>query len=149
MRKLIPAAAAALALAAALTACGGSKNYKDGTYTAQSAIHEGLEDEEFGESGDGYGEVTITVKDNKVVDCKFTTYMPDGTVKDAEYGKRDGSIRNQDYYNKAQRAVKASENYAAQLKEKGDLKSVDAITGATISYQEFQEAVEEALRQAK
>ena len=148
MRKLIPAAALALVLAASLTACGGG-SYKDGTYTAQSAIHEGLEDEEFGESGDGYGEVTITVKGNKIVDCKFTTYMPDGTVKDAEYGKRDGAIKNQDYYNKAQRAVKASENYAQQLAAKGDLKSVDAITGATISYQEFREAVEEALRQAK
>lgn len=137
-----------MALAALLLA-GCSASYADGTYTAQSGIYEGLEDEEFGEEGDGYGEVTITVKDNLVVACEFTTYMPDGTVKDEDYGKQDGEIANQDYYNKAQRAVQASQNYAEQLAAKGELKAVDAISGASISYDEFCEAVRLALKQAK
>ena len=140
----------AAGLLAASMAAGCSSSYKDGTYTAQSSVFEGIEDEEFGEeNGDGYGEVTITVKDNKIVDCQFTTYMTDGTVKGADYGKQDGAIANQDYYNKAQRAVQASQNYADQLKAKGDLKEVDAISGATISYNEFNEAVKLALKQAK
>ena len=147
-KRVIPIMAAGL-LAVSM-AVGCSSNYKDGTYTAQSSVFEGIEDEEFGEeNGDGYGEVTITVKDNKIVDCKFTTYMTDGTVKGEDYGKQDGAIANQDYSNKAQRAVQASQNYADQLKAKGELKEVDAISGATISYNEFNEAVKLALKQAK
>ena len=139
----------ALALLAALLLAGCSAAYADGTYTAQSSVYEGLEDEEGDEGGDGYGVVTITVKDNVIVDCTFTTYMTDGTVKDEDYGKKDGEISNQDYYNKAQRAVQASQNYAAQLAAKGSLDQVDAISGATISYDEFKEAVRLALKAAK
>ena len=149
MKKMIAAFVLILAAAAVCTGCGGgSKNYKDGTYTARSSIDESLSDEE-DEGGEGYGEVTITVKDNTVTACEFTTYMPDGTVKDAEYGKQNGEIANQDYYNKAQRAVQASRNYAEQLASKGKLEDVDAITGATISFNEFNEAVELALKDAK
>lgn len=133
--------------AAVLAGCGGG-SLKDGTYSAESSMYESLEDGE-DEGGEGYGAVTITVKDNTITACEFTTYMPDGTPKDEEYGKKNGEIANQDYYNKAQRAVKASQNYAEQLAAKGDLKEVDAITGATISYNEFNEAVELALKQAK
>ena len=147
MRKWI--SISALGILGALLLAGCSANYADGTYTAQSSVYEGIEDEDGDEGGDGYGVVTITVKDNVIVDCEFTTYMTDGTMKDAEYGKKDGEIANQDYYNKAQRAVQASQNYAEQLAAKGDLKQVDAITGATISYDEFKEAVRLALKQAK
>ena len=132
-----------------LAGCGGSDKYADGVYTAQSSVYEALEDDEGDAGGDGYGVVTITISDNKIVDCEFTTYMTDGTVKDEEYGKKDGEIANQDYYNKAQRAVQASQNYAEQLAAKGDIGEVDAISGATISYDEFKEAVRQALKQAK
>lgn len=148
MKKLWPALGMGVLAALLLSGCG-SANYADGTYTAQSSVYEGIEDEEGDEGGDGYGVVTITVKDNVIVDCEFTTYMTDGTVKGEDYGKQDGEIANQDYYNKAQRAVKASQNYAEQLAAKGDLKEVDAISGATISYDEFKEAVRLALKQAK
>lgn len=147
MKKWIYVTALGILGALLLSGCGA--NYADGTYTAQSSVYEGIEDEDGDEGGDGYGVVTITVKDNVIVDCEFTTYMTDGTVKDTEYGKKDGEIANQDYYNKAQRAVQASANYAEQLAAKGDLKEVDAISGATISYDEFKEAVRLALKQAK
>ena len=148
MKKTVLIAAAAL-LAAALAGCGsGAKTYKDGTYTAESSVYESLEDDE-DEGGAGYGVVTITLKDNVITDCQFTTYMPDGTAKDENYGKEDGEIANQDYYNKAQRAVKASQNYAEQLAAKGSLDQVDAITGASISFDEFNEAVDLALKQAE
>ncbi len=140
---------AGLGILGVMLLSGCSANYADGTYTAQSSVYEGLEDEDGDEGGDGYGVVTITVRDNVITDCEFTTYMTDGTVKDEEYGKKDGEIANQDYYNKAQRAVQASQNYAEQLAAKGDLKQVDAISGATISYDEFKEAVRLALKQAK
>ena len=146
-KRLFPIIGIGLLCAMLLGGCGA--NYADGTYTAQSSVYEGLEDEDGDEGGDGYGVVTITVRDNIITDCQFTTYMTDGTVKDEDYGKKDGEIANQDYYNKAQRAVQASQNYAEQLAAKGDLKQVDAISGATISYDEFKEAVRLALKQAK
>ena len=148
-RRFFPVLCLAALTALLLPGCGGSGNYADGTYTAQSEVYEGLEDEESLSGGDGYGVVTVTLRDNVITDCSFTTYMPDGTVKDADYGKRNGEIANQDYYNKAQRAVRASQNYAEQLAAKGSLEAVDAISGATISFQEFQEAVRAALKQAE
>ncbi len=150
MKKAIAVILLTLTAAAVCTGCsGGSKTYKDGTYTAQSSLYESMSDEDEDEGGEGYGVVTITLKDNVITDCEFTTYMPDGTVKDAEYGKEDGEIANQDYYNKAQRAVKGSQKYAEQLVEKGTLGDVEAVTGATISYDEFREAVGLALKDAE
>jgi major membrane immunogen (membrane-anchored lipoprotein) len=150
MKKAIAAILLILTAAAVCTGCGGgSKSYKDGTYTAQSSLYESMSDDEEDEGGEGYGVVTITLKDNVITDCEFTTYMPDGTVKDAEYGKEDGEIANQDYYNKAQRAVKGSQKYAEQLVEKGKLGDVEAVSGATISYNEFMEAVGLALKDAE
>lgn len=149
-KKIMYLTVSGLMTAALLTACGaGSARYKDGKYTAQSSMYESLESDGEEEGGEGYGVVTITVKDNVITECEFTTYMPDGTPKDDEYGKQNGEIANQDYYNKAQRAVKASQNYAEQLAAKGSLSEVDAISGATISYDEFKEAVDLALKQAK
>lgn len=149
IRKKMTTAAMILTAAVLAAGCGGgSKNYADGTYTAQSSMYESLSDDDEDEGGEGYGVVTITVKDNTITECEFTTYMPDGTAKDENYGKQNGEIANQDYYNKAQRAVQASRNYAEQLAAKGSLDEVDAISGASISFDEFTEAVELALREA-
>ena len=145
-KRILPILSAVLLLSVFLTGCG-SANYADGTYEAQSSIYEGLDEEDT--DGAGYGVVKITIEDNVIVACEFQTYEPDGTLKDEDYGKQNGEIANQDYYNKAQRAVQASQNYAEQLAAKGSLDEVDAISGATISYGEFQEAVREALKQAK
>ena len=134
-----------LGLLLVLLAACGSASYKDGTYTGQSALYEGEDDG----SGAGYGVVTLTLKDNRITDCEFLTYEPDGTLKDENYGKKDGEIANQDFFNRAQRAVQACPRYASQLVETGDLKKVDGITGASISYSEFKEAVTDALNQAK
>lgn len=136
--------ACALAACLGLVACGGSgapANLKDGTYTAQSSLYEGDD-----EGGSGYGVITISVSDGVVSSAAFITYEPDGTLKDENYGKTANG--NQDFYNKAQKAVAACKQYAADLVEKGDPSAVDVISGATISYNEFQEAAEDALGQA-
>ena len=127
-----------------LTSCGGSANYADGTYTAQSTV---WEDEEDG-NGNGYGVIEITIEDGAIVAAEFTTYEPDGTLKDENYGMVNGRIGNQDYYNKAQRALAANEQYCEQLVATGAVDGVDVISGATISYGEFQEAAQNALDQA-
>ena len=131
-----------------LTGCG-SASYKDGTYTGRSSVYEAMDEEEDTEV-EGYGEVTLTIEGGRVVDCQFHTFTTDGTPKDEEYGKEGGVVANPDYYNKAQRAVRACEAYAQELVEAGDPNAkVDAISGATVNYDEFNEAVREALKQAK
>ena len=147
-RKLISVLCAG-ALGLSLLAACGSASYKDGTYTAQSSVYEAIDEEEDAEV-EGYGVVTLTLEGGKVTACEFHTYTSDGTLKDEEYGKEGGEVANPDYYNKAQRAVRACEAYAQELVEAGDPNAkVDAISGATCNYDEFNEAVKEALKQAK
>jgi major membrane immunogen (membrane-anchored lipoprotein) len=57
----------------------------------------------------------------------------------------NGEISNQAYYDKAQLAVRAMEAYAQQYVATQDVKAVDAVSGATIAYDQFREAVGEAL----
>jgi major membrane immunogen (membrane-anchored lipoprotein) len=122
-----------------LTGCG-SKNYADGTYTGQSSVYESDDDEG---NGNGYGVVTITIKDNTIVECKYETYEPNGTLKDSDYGMQNGEVANRDYYNKAQKAIAACDKYAESLVKTNDISEVDAISGATINYNNFTEAVNE------
>lgn len=137
--------AAAVLMAAG---CGsGSKSYADGTYEAQSSVY--INEDEDSDDGNGYGVVSITIKDNAIVDCTFKTYEEDGTQKDEDYGKARGTVANQDFYNKAQKAVAACDEYASMLVANGSLDGIDAISGATINYNEFNEAVEAALKQAE
>ena len=139
----------AVVSAAVLSGCGGSVSYKDGTYTARRAEYISSDEEEEESEANGYGEVEITISGGAVSDCKFATYQLDGTPKDEDYGKKDGEIKNRDFYNKAQRARAACDNYAQQLKAKGSLDEVDAVSGATINYNEFKEAASAALKQAE
>ncbi len=147
MKKSVLAAVAVVLTAGVITGCGGkSVSYKDGTYEAQSSVYE---NDDGTDDGNGYGVVSVTIKDGKIADCTFTTYEKDGTLKDEEYGKEDGRIANKDYYNKAQKANAACAEYASMLVQNGQLDGIDAISGATINYKEFKEAVEEALKQAE
>jgi major membrane immunogen (membrane-anchored lipoprotein) len=96
-----------------------------------------------------YGEITITVTGGKIAACDFVTWQKDGTVKGEDYGKVNGEIANRDFYEKAQLAVRAMKRYAEQYAETGDLNAVDAVGGATIAYNQFLEATEEALTAAR
>ena len=125
------------------TSLGG--NYKDGTYEGKSTV---FENSDGTDEGNGYGVVSLTIKDGAITDCTYKTYTVDGTLKDTEYGKENGEIANRDFYNKAQKAVAACDEYASVLVSSGNIKEVDAISGATINYNEFQEAVENALKKA-
>ena len=128
-----------------LTGCasGGKKStavvsaeLKDGTYTGQSSTLEVHAD------GDGYGVISITVEDGKIVDATFQPFQVDGTPKDENYGK-DGA-----FYARAQNAVAAGDKYAAALVEAGSIDGVDVISGATFLYDQFVEATEKALEEA-
>ena len=141
----------ACTLCAVLAGCdgGGSSkkaaSWKDGTYTAQSSV---FTNDDGTEDGNGYGVVTLTIEDGKIADCTYQTYEIDGTLKDSDYGKQNGEIANRDYYSKAQKAVAACDEYAKMLVANEGLDGLDAISGATVNYNEFVEAVNLALSEA-
>ena len=133
--------------ATALAACSSSQgtsfsipneSYKDGTYEGRS------EDHSLDSDGvaSGYAIAVLTIESSKLTSCEFTMYNIDGTVKDDKYG----SEYSKDNYVKAQRAIQAGKLYAQYLVERN---SVDVISGATTTYDEFKEAVNDALAKAK
>ncbi len=131
-----------------LTACGGSENYRDGTYTGKSDVY--VNEEDGSEAGSGYGQVEVTIQGNKITACTYKSYQKDGTLKDENYGKdTDGQVAMRDWYNKAQKAVAACDKYAEELVYTGDIDQVDVISGATINHDNFVDAVNKALDQAK
>lgn len=150
MKKRVFYRSVVLAVTAAVltVGCGGTIAYKDGTYEGKSETFD-YENEDGSDAGNGYGVVKITVKDQKIADCTFETYEPDGTKKDENYGKKQGSVAEKDYYNKAQKAVAACDEYANLLVQNGSLDGIDAISGATKNYEQFCDAVDKALENAK
>ena len=148
MKKILITVFCCILCAAMLAGCGDSKKkvtYKDGTYTATSSV---FVNDDGSNDGNGYGTVTLTIKDGKITECTFQTYEEDGTLKDEEYGKQNGEVANRDYYNKAQKAVAACDEYAKMLVANEGLDGLDAISGATVNYNEFKEAVQLALDEA-
>lgn len=113
--------------------------YKDGTYTGKSGPDE----------RGAVGEITVTIEKGRITKADYKGIQKDGKVKDAEYGMTNGKVENQDYYNKAQLAVKANADYAARLVETQRIDKIDAVSGATVSYEQFSEAAKKALAQAK
>lgn len=108
---------------------------KDGTFAADSGKHDQL----------GYSHVELTIEGGAITKVVHTGFDKDGKQKDENYGadKPEG-VRK-----KAQNAYKAINSYASQLESKKDLAKVDAIAGATVSYDHFKEAVTKAVEAAK
>ena len=112
---------------------------KDGTYNGESS-----ENSEY-----GHGKIAITIKDHKIESATYFGIDKDGTMKGEDYGKKNGQVSDAQNYKKAQNAVKANATYGAQLVERQQPGKVDAISGATISYEQFIEASTKALDEAK
>ncbi|MDR3301915.1 MAG: FMN-binding protein [Spirochaetaceae bacterium] len=129
---------AVMALLILLLAGCGKPVLNDGVYSGRS---------EADDTG-AYGEVQLTIAEGNIADCRFVTWQKDGTIKGADYGKVNGEISNQAYYDKAQLAVRAMDVYAQQYVATQKLEAVDAISGATNSHNQFREAVADALEQA-
>ncbi|MBQ9276897.1 MAG: FMN-binding protein [Clostridia bacterium] len=150
MKRKLVFVVAAILLVAMLTcvfaACGKKTEeevvgYNDGTYTGRSQNFEG---DDAG-VGSGYGIVTLKIEGGEVTECEFLMYELDGTLKDEHYGE-DLTDENR---RKAQYAVQSATKYAKLFLRNGSLSKVSAISGATISYNEFVQAVEDALNKAK
>lgn len=108
----------------------------DGTYTGESS-----ENDEY-----GHGKLSVTVQDHKITAATYFGIDKEGAMKGADYGKASD---NPGAYKKAQTAVKANATYAQELVKRQQPADVDAISGATISYQQFQEACGKAFATAK
>lgn len=117
-----------------LVGCGGG-GLKDGSYEGKSSE----------DSRGAYSIVKIEIKDGKIAQAEFLQYNSDGTLKDEDYGKGSGD----ENYQKAQNALKSSEQYSKKLVETQDVDKVDAVSGATSSLNQFKEAAKNALEKAK
>ena len=155
MKKMALGLAVLLSIGGMITGCGDEKKdapksdakpaaeavsvdltgAKDGTYAADSSEHAQL----------GHSHVELTIENGAITKVVHTGFDKDGKVKDENYGadKPEG-VRK-----KAQNAYKAIGSYASQLESKKDLAKVDAIAGATVSYDQFNEAVAKAVEAAK
>ena len=124
-----------------LTACGkkdfSKMTFNDGEYQG----HYESDDKDNKDSAD----VTITIQDNKIVNCTAEFKDSKGNIKGDDYAKDAG----EDKYQKAQIAVQGFSTYADKLVEVQDPDQVDAVSGATVSNKEFKEAVWNALDKAK
>ena len=155
MKKTTLGLAVLLSIGVMLTGCGDEKKEapkedakpaaqavsvdltgaKDGTFAADSSEHAQL----------GHSHVELTIENGAIAKVVHTGFDKDGKQKDENYGadKPEG-VRK-----KAQVAYKAIASYASQLESKKDLAKVDAIAGATVSYDQFNEAVTKAVEEAK
>ncbi|MDR1787450.1 MAG: FMN-binding protein [Treponema sp.] len=131
------ALASAAHICAALAGCA-QKPLRDGVYSGKSSP----------DDRGACGEITITISRGVVTGCEYVTRQKDGTVKDEQYGKVNGVISNADYYEKAQRAVRAMSAYAERYAKTGSLDAVEAVSGATIAWNQFREAAADALSAA-
>ena len=155
MKKTVLGVAVLLSIGVMLVGCGDEKKEapkdaekpaaqavsvdltgaKDGTFAADSSEHAQL----------GHSHVELTIENGAIAKVVHTGFDKDGKQKDENYGadKPEG-VRK-----KAQVAYKAIASYASQLESKKDLAKVDAIAGATVSYDQFNEAVAKAVEEAK
>ncbi len=112
------------------------KPLKDGVYSAESTA----------DKRGSYAKVELVIKNQQIDNVKFISYDSKGNVKDENYGKNSG---NDEFYKKAQMAVKGIKSYEEQINQKKDLNKVDAVSGATESFKQFIEAMELALDKAR
>lgn len=125
-----------------LQASGAKANsvvYVDGKYNAVPRIKD---------NWGGSAKVELTVKDGKITACTFYSYEADGKLKDADYGKVDGEIKNTGLYKIAQNAVLQSSKYGDMLVETQDIEKLDALAGATVSFGLFKDAVKQIMKKA-
>ncbi|MDO4753745.1 MAG: FMN-binding protein [Bacillota bacterium] len=134
MAKRILAMLMILALVLTVTSCGDVR-LKDGTYTRTSSKDE-----------HGFIEVTVVIKDGKIADCTMKMFNVDGTLKGEDYGKNAG---NPKLYELAQKALGEASKLPALLVEKGDIAEVDALSGATKTYDQFKAMVLEIVEEAQ
>ncbi len=112
---------------------GCSSSYQDGTYTG---VYEEEKDKAV---------VELTIEDGVISACSYEEFDAMGKLKDETYGDDQDAVRK----DLAKIAYKGFMEYPKMLVETQNVNDVDVISGATVSYKRFKEAVNDALKQAK
>ncbi|MCI9596574.1 MAG: FMN-binding protein [Firmicutes bacterium] len=117
-----------------LTACGDEGELQDGYYTAEaSEFHFGWKEY-----------ITIMVKDGSIVSVEYNAENPSGFIKSWDNAYMQTMLHtNGTYPNEYTRY------YAGQLLENQKADGIDALTGASSSYDSFQKLAAAVLDQAK
>lgn len=133
MKRILSLAAAVLLLAA-LTACGGESTIQDGYYTAQAA--------EFSHGWKEY--VTIIVKGGSIVSVEYNAENASGFIKSWDSNYMQTMLHSNGTY-----PNEYTRYYASQLQEQQGEGTIDALTGATSSYNSFQKLSAAVVAQAQ
>jgi len=129
-----------LAVVLSSAALKASKQFKDGVYTGESQSR--YTSEPF------WGQATVEIKNDKVVKLTFQILDKDKNEvfgPDYEQHFKD----NAEYVQQCRNEVKALKTYTEKYMKTSNLEQVDAITGATWSYNIFRDALKTALEKAR
>ncbi len=114
--------------------------YKDGTFFGQSRAKYTYEPY--------WGNVQLSLKNGLITDIRFV-------IRDSNLHKKfDGNYEkhfegNAVYIQQSRNDWKGVQSYPKKLSEKQDINKIDAVSGATWSYNIFKASVNEALKNAK
>jgi major membrane immunogen (membrane-anchored lipoprotein) len=114
--------------------------YKDGTYFGKSRskyIYEPY-----------WGNVHLTLKDGLITDIRFV--IRDSNLHETFDGSYEKHFEgNAVYIQQSRNDWKGVQSYPQKFSDKQDINKVDAVSGATWSYNIFKASVNEALKNAK
>jgi major membrane immunogen (membrane-anchored lipoprotein) len=114
--------------------------YKDGVYYGQSRakyIYEPF-----------WGNVHLTIKNGAISDIRFV--IRDSNLHETFDGVYEKHFEgNAEYIQQSRNDWKGVQTYPKKFSEKQDINKVDAVSGATWSYNIFKASVNEALKKAK
>ena len=117
-----------------------SVRYKDGTFGGMSRakyIYEPF-----------WGSVSFSIKNGEFADINFV--IRDSSLHETFDGKYENHFAgNEEYIQQSRNDWKGVQTYPKKLSENQDSNKVDAISGATWSYNIFRASVNEALKNAK
>ena len=109
----------------------------NGTFEAKS--------QSYYDSENYWGQVKLRIQEGKIVDVKFT--IRDSTLHERFDGKYEAHFAgNEEYIQQSRNDWKGVQLYPEKLLKKQDISKVDAVSGATWSYNFFRSCVEKALK---
>ena len=135
MRRIFTMLFSMLLMAAPLlTACGSQTAFQDGYYTAQAA--------EFSHGWKEY--ITILVKSGNIVSVEYNAENASGFIKSWDNTYMQNMLHSNGTY-----PNEYTRYYAGQMQEGQGEGTIDALTGATSSYNSFQKLSAAVLEQAR
>ncbi len=134
MKRIFSGLLPALLLAVLLAGCGGATKLQDGYYTAQAL--------EFSHGWKEY--ITIMVKGGKIVSVEYNAENPSGFIKSWDNAYMQNMLHSNGTY-----PNEYTRYYAGQFLEGQGKEEIDALTGATSSYNSFQKLMAAVLEQAQ